>query len=90
MSLEAQAFGWLAAGLIAVSLGLVAAAVVHEQKHPCLRYATHQIFVPELTTYISLDGGIPIGGGMTSKGGLAVPVTTPAYYEEETVCEERQ
>jgi hypothetical protein len=90
VSLETKAFGWLAAGLIAVSLGLVAVAVVYEQKHPCLRYATHQVFVPELTTYISLDGGIPIGGGMTSKGGMTVPVTTPAHYEEETVCEERR
>lgn len=66
--------------------GLIAAAVIYEYRHPCLRYSTHKVFVPGLTTYIEVNGG----SSNAANGGISVPTTTPAHYEDEMVCEERK
>jgi hypothetical protein len=39
----------LGAMLLAVG-GLVAAAMIYEFRHPCLRYSSHRVFVEEFTT----------------------------------------
>jgi hypothetical protein len=57
---------------------LIGAAALYQHRHPCLRYSTHRIFVAELTTYIVVNGG------------MSIPTTAPAHYEDETVCEKRK
>ena len=63
--------------------GVIAVTAVYEHRHPCLRYSTRRVFVPELTTYIDINGG-------RFDGGVSIPMTTPAHYEDETICEERR
>ena len=74
MSFETRAFGWM---ILAIS-GLITALAVYEHRHPCLRYATHRVLVPEFTTYIAMANGVMI------------PLTTPEHFEDEVVCEERK
>jgi hypothetical protein len=66
--------------------GLVATAAVYEYRHPCLRYSAHRVFVPEMTTFMDVNGG----NSNAAKGGVSMPMTTPAHYEAETVCEDRK
>jgi hypothetical protein len=53
--------------------------VIYEYRHPCLRYSLRRVFVPELTTYIDINGGSSNGANR----GTSVPTTTPAHYEDE-------
>jgi len=66
--------------------GIIGAAVLYELRHPCLKYATRRVLVPEMTTYTEINGGF----GNAAEGGFSIPVTTPEHYEEEAVCEERR
>jgi len=66
--------------------GLVAAAAVYEYRHPCLRYSAHRVFVPELTTFMDVNGG----NSNAANGGVSIPMTTPAHYEDEKICDERR
>ena len=74
MSFEARALAWM----IVATAGLIAAMAIYEHRHPCLRYSTRRVFVPEFTIYITMADG------------LRIPMTTPEHYEDETVCEERK
>ena len=80
MSFEARAYVAIIAAMLAAMVVPIAGFMVYEHRHPCLRYSTHRVFVEELTTYISID----------TERGIMVPMTTPAHYEDETVCEERK
>lgn len=75
--------------IICVVLGLAGWGIWYEIHHPCLKYSSRRVYVEETTTYIATDGGIPMGP-MTSKGGISVPITTPAHYETIQICEERK
>jgi hypothetical protein len=66
---------------ILMSGGLIGAAAFYERRHPCLRYSTRRVFVPELTTYVEINGGT----SNVSNGGVSVPGTMPAHYEDEKV-----
>ncbi len=77
MSFETRAF-LVMIGIICV-LPVVCVAV-YEYRHPCLKYSTHRVFVEELTTFTGID----------AEHGFMIPVTTPAHYEEEVVCEARK
>jgi hypothetical protein len=79
MNLQTLAFGAIVLVIVGMTAGIVG-IVVYEYRHPCLRYSTHRVFVPELTTYIVID----------AEKGLMMPQTTPAHDEDETVCEERK
>jgi hypothetical protein len=89
VSFVTRLYSFVLTAIILLIVGILVGALVYEYRHPCLRYSTQHIFVPESTTYIATDGGIPIGD-TTSNGGVAVPVTTPAHYEDQVVCEERK
>jgi hypothetical protein len=71
--------------LLAIA-AVVAALVYYEHRHPCLRYSTRRVFVPELTIYTEINGGT----ANAANGGMSIPVTTPAHYEDDLVCEERK
>jgi hypothetical protein len=58
MSVETRAFGSLFLAMAAV----LSALAFYEHRHPCLRYSTHRVFIPELTTYTRIDGGNGNGG----------------------------
>ena len=73
----------LLAAMVLIVGGLIAATAIFEHRHPCLRYSTHRVFVPEFTTFTDINGG-PLNGG------VSIPVTWPAHYEDEMVCEERK
>jgi hypothetical protein len=72
--------------MILVLGGLIGAAAFYERRHPCLRYSTRRVLVPELTTYVEINGG----NSNVSNGGVSIPRTTPAHYEDEMVCENRR
>ena len=85
MSFEARVLG----GTLLAIGGIIGSAVFYEHRHPCLRLSSHRVFLEEYTVYVAMDGGVAIGA-TTSKGGMSVPITTPAHYEDQTVCEERK
>jgi hypothetical protein len=66
--------------------GIIGAAVLYELRHPCLKYVTRRVLVPEMTTYTDYNGG----NANLGNGGFSVPTITPEHYEEEVVCEERR
>jgi hypothetical protein len=75
--------------LVAMALvigGLIATLALYEHRHPCLRYSTHRVLVAELTTYVEVNGG----SANAIHGGVSIPTTTPAHYEDEMVCEMRK
>lgn len=48
-------------------------------RHPCLESHTERVLVPELTTYTPIQAG-----------NVQIPITstTPAHYEDTTVCDQ--
>ncbi len=72
--------------MILLVAGMIGAVAIYEHRHPCLRYITRRVLVPEMTTITEVNGG----SANAANGGMSIPVTTPEHYETEVVCAERR
>ncbi|HTA42650.1 MAG TPA: hypothetical protein VK789_09395 [Bryobacteraceae bacterium] len=77
--------------LVAVTLSLAIWGIIWLAKHPCTRSVTHRVWVDQITTYVDTGGGMMNADGEFIPGtGIKVPFTTPAHFEDQTICMERR